>query len=143
ASFDGALCDQVLEHAYDPKMVAQEIVRVTKPGGQIYFGVPFLYPLHPSPKDYFRWSSEGVMRLLDGCDVIETGNAMGPTSGLLVTLAAWLALAFSFGIVPLRKGLNYFFMLMLFPFKHLDLLLARYPGAETTAATVYLVVKKR
>jgi SAM-dependent methyltransferase len=142
ASFDGAICDQVLEHVYDPEAVVREMVRVTKPDGLIFLGVPFLYPLHPSPKDYVRWSSEGIARMVAGCEVLESGDAMGPTSGMLVTLASWLALAFSFGISPLRKALNYVFMLLLFPFKYLDLLFSRYPGAETIAATVYLVAKK-
>ena len=141
--FDGAVCDQVLEHVYDPEAVVREIVRVMKPGGLIYLGVPFMYPLHPSPKDYIRWSQEGVQRLLPGCDIIERGNAMGPTSGLLVVVAAWLALVFSFGLTPLRKGLQYVFMLLLFPFKYLDVIFARFPGAETIAAAVYVVARKQ
>ncbi len=143
ATFDGAVCDQVLEHVYEPEAVAREIIRVTKSGGLIYVGVPFTYPLHPSPKDYIRWSQEGAQRLLPGCEIVESGNAMGPTSGLLVTLAAWLSLVFSFGLTPLRKVLQYVFMLLLFPFKYLDLIFSHFPGAETIAATVYVVARKR
>lgn len=142
-AFDAVICDQVLEHVEDPIAVAREIVRVAKSGALIYVGVPFTYPLHPSPKDYARWSPDGAARLLAGCDIMERGVAMGPTSGFLVTLAAWLALACSFGVAPLRKALNYFFMVLLFPFKYLDLLFARFPGAETIAASVYVVAKKR
>jgi SAM-dependent methyltransferase len=143
ASFDAIVCDQVLEHVEDPQAVIREMTRVLKTGGSVYIGVPFIYPLHPSPKDYARWSADGVASLLPGFEIAESGPAMGPTSGLLTVLADWLALAFSFGLQPLRKGLRYVFMLLLFPFKYLDLLFAHYPGAETIAATVYLVAKKR
>lgn len=143
AAFDGVVCDQVLEHVADPEAVLREITRVTKPGGLLYVGVPFIYPLHPSPKDFARWSVDGVRALLPAFAILESGAAMGPTSGLLTVLADWLALVLSFGIRPLRKALRYVCMLALFPFKYLDVIFARFPGAETIAATVYVVAKKR
>ncbi len=142
SAFDVAICDQVLEHVKDPHEVMRELLRVTKSGGWIYIGVPFVYPLHPSPKDYARWSTEGVSRLLPGCRIVEQGVAMGPTSGMLTVFASWLSLLFSFGISPLRKFLNYVFMIVLHPLKYLDYLLARLPGAETIAATIYVVARK-
>ncbi len=141
--FDAICSDQVLEHVPQPANVVAEILRVTKPGGTIYLGVPFIYPYHPSPKDYGRWSTEGVRSLLPECEILETGMAMGPTSGMLVVLSMWLAIAFSFGVRPLRVALKYLFMLLLFPFKFLDYLLVHVPGAEDVAASVYVVARKR
>ncbi|MCK9361095.1 class I SAM-dependent methyltransferase [Patescibacteria group bacterium] len=140
--FDAVVCDQMLEHVADPFGVSRELVRVLKPGGLVYAGVPFIFPLHPSPKDYARWSAEGLGTLFPGCAVLESGVSIGPTSALLTVMADWLALVFSFGIPPLRTGLRYFFMLVLFPFKYLDILIARIPGAEVIAAAVYVVAKK-
>ncbi|MCC6563698.1 class I SAM-dependent methyltransferase [Candidatus Uhrbacteria bacterium] len=140
--FDAVVCDQVLEHVADPYGVARELMRVLKPGGLAYVGVPFVFPLHPSPKDYARWSFDGLEALLPGCASFRSGVSIGPTSGLLTVLADWLALIFSFGIGPLRTGLRYLFMLVLFPFKFLDLLVARIPGAEVIAAAVYVVAEK-
>lgn len=142
-TFDAVCSDQLLEHVPRPSDVVAEILRVTKPGGMIYLGVPFIYPYHPSPKDYGRWSIEGARSLLPDCEVLETGMAMGPTSGMLVVLSMWLSIAFSFGIRPLRTALKYFFMLLLFPFKFLDYLLVHVPGAEDVAASVYVVARKR
>lgn len=140
--FDAVVCDQVLEHVSDPSGVARELTRVLKPGGSAYVGVPFVFPLHPSPKDYARWSVDGLESLLPGCVSSRSGVSIGPTSGLLTVFADWLALIFSFGVQPVRSGLRYLFMLMLFPFKFLDLLVARIPGAEVIAAAVYVVAKK-
>lgn len=141
-SFDVVCCDQVLEHVPQPHALIDELRRITKPGGQIYVGVPFVFPLHPSPKDYSRWSVEGLRSLLRGCEEVESGAHMGPTSGMLVVVAAWLATLFSFGVTPLRKTLNYVFMLTLSPLRFFDILLGRLPGARDVAASSYIVVRK-
>lgn len=140
--FDGVCCDQVLEHVEDPARVLTEIHRVTKKGGLIYLGVPFMFPLHPSPKDYARWSMDGVCTLLRGCEILERNVSMGPTSGMLTVLTAWLSIFFSFGLKPLQRPLQYFFMLLLNPLKLLDLVYARLPGAQIIPAGVYVIAKK-
>jgi SAM-dependent methyltransferase len=141
-SFDVVCSDQLLEHVADPARVISEMLRVLKLGGWMYVGVPFIFPLHPSPKDYFRWSIDGMEALLSGCKLVESGVAIGPTSGMLTVLSSWLAIACSFGLAPLRKTLHYVFMLALNPLKLLDLIFARLPGARTIAAGVYVVVRK-
>jgi alpha-maltose-1-phosphate synthase len=40
ASFNGAVCIEVLEHLYDPKFTVSEIFRVLKPGGLLVTSVP-------------------------------------------------------------------------------------------------------
>lgn len=143
-TFDVVCSDQVIEHVPQPAAVVSEILRVTKPGGTIYLGAPFIYPYHPSPNDYGRWSTDGLRALLSSaCEILESGMTMGPTSGLLIVFSSWLSIAFSFGIRPLRIALKYLFMLLLFPFKFLDYLLIHVPGAEDVAASVYVVARKR
>jgi SAM-dependent methyltransferase len=39
AVFDVALCDNVVDHAYDPARIASELARVLAPGGLLYFTV--------------------------------------------------------------------------------------------------------
>lgn len=67
---------------------------------------------------------------------------VGPTSGLLATLAAWLAVVCSFGIGFLRKAFHYLFMIALCPLKLLDYLFTRFPGADMIASSLYVVVRK-
>lgn len=141
-SFRAVICDQVLEHVASPAAVIREMDRVLKPGGVMYLGVPFVFPLHPSPKDYSRWSVEGIKSMLPAYEFVESGISIGPTSGLLTVLSDWCSLIFSFGLKPLRIGLRYGFMILFFPLKYLDLLFARYPGAETIAAAVYVIARK-
>jgi SAM-dependent methyltransferase len=141
-SVDAISCDQVLEHLEYPWKAAQELIRITKPGGLIYIGVPFIYPLHPSPKDYSRWSLDGLKMLFYGCVVEESGVMMGPTSGMAVVLAMWFATIFSFGFTPVQVVLKYCFMLLLSPLRLLDFLYVRFCGSETTAGAVYIIMRK-
>jgi len=141
-SFEAACCDQVLEHVINPRGTIAELVRVVKPGGKIYVGVPFIYPWHPSPSDYARYSREGLAEMFGGCEITSSGVAFGPTSALLLCLCSWLSIVFSFGSSSLRKILNYAFFIPCFPFKFLDLIMARLPGAEVSAAAIYVVAKK-
>jgi SAM-dependent methyltransferase len=141
-TFDAVCTEQVLEHVPKPWIVAKELMRVTKPGGHIYTAVPFVFPLHPSPKDYSRWTHDGLRSLFEGAQEIEAGMLNGPVSGILITLAYGLSVLLSFGISPLRKVLLYVFMPILSPFKLLDYLYAKLPGAEIVGASPYLIVRK-
>jgi SAM-dependent methyltransferase len=64
-SFDGVLCNQMLEHVDRPETVVQEIARVLKPGGVGLISVPFFYNLHLEPHDFFRFSPYGIKELLE------------------------------------------------------------------------------
>lgn len=43
-SFDAVICSEVLEHVPDPEAALAEIVRVTRPGGQVALSVPRWWP---------------------------------------------------------------------------------------------------
>lgn len=70
---DGVLCTQVLEHIKDPMKAAFEIRRVLKPGGTLLMSVPFFYPLHDEPHDYYRFSKYALASMLSrvGLKVVE------------------------------------------------------------------------
>lgn len=142
STFDVVCSEQVIEHVPDGKAMAQELIRITKPGGLIYLAAPFMYPLHPSPKDYTRWTVDGYLAVLEPAKLVEQGVLAGPTSGFLSITANWLAIIFSFGIKPLRKVFHYGFMIILSPIKLLDYLYATLPGGEEIAKAMYVVVQK-
>ena len=55
-SFDTIFCSSVLEHIWDHRIMWREMTRSLKPGGTMILGVPFIYALHETPHDYFRWT---------------------------------------------------------------------------------------
>jgi SAM-dependent methyltransferase len=65
--FDTVLSLNTLEHMYDPVFGLRECYRVLKPGGDLLLSVPFLYPVHGHPDDFFRptpsWFKETLGRI--------------------------------------------------------------------------------
>ncbi|MCT8268907.1 class I SAM-dependent methyltransferase [Afifella sp. JA880] len=62
-TFDMVLTLAVLEHVDDPFTCAKEIVRVLKPGGLLFSGIPFMQPEHGYPDHYFNMTRSGHRRL--------------------------------------------------------------------------------
>jgi SAM-dependent methyltransferase len=65
ASYDAVLCNQVLEHVFNPDDFLQEIHRVLTPQGKLLLTVPFCWDEHEQPYDYARYSSFGLQYLLE------------------------------------------------------------------------------
>jgi len=65
ASFDLVLCTQVLEHCDAPWRAVAEIHRILKPGGHCIVSVPHVWFFHPHPKDHWRFTQEGIVRLCE------------------------------------------------------------------------------
>lgn len=56
-SFDAVICSELLEHVSSPSLVLKEVFRVLKKGGVLFATVPFVFPFHPDPVDYFRYTN--------------------------------------------------------------------------------------
>lgn len=140
-TFDAVTCEQVLEHVASPHRAVAELRRVTRPGGFIHVAVPFVFPWHPSPFDYTRWTLDGLQDLFPDCAVVEKGVMAGPFSAFLAFMSVFLATILSLGIRPLQVVLQYVFLVLLAPVKLFDLLYARIPGASDCAADVYIIVR--
>lgn len=71
-SFDLVLCNQVLEHVFNPDTFLKELNRVLVPGGRIILTVPFVWDEHEQPNDFGRYTSFGLSHLMreNGFDVI-------------------------------------------------------------------------
>lgn len=70
-TFDTVIATELLEHCYDPKQVLKEIYRVLRKGGTAIISTPFLYPYHPDPKDYFRYTHDGLRKLCEDFSSVE------------------------------------------------------------------------
>jgi SAM-dependent methyltransferase len=84
-TFDTVLCTSVLEHVHDAEAAVSEIVRILKPGGRVLVTVPFLYPTHEAPYDFWRTTHWGLRSVLTrhGLEVDSLAAQGGPL--LLVT----------------------------------------------------------
>lgn len=89
ASFDAVFSLAVLEHVDQPFDCAAEIIRVLKPGGRLYVGVPFLQREHGYPHHYFGMTRMGLQRLFK--DKIDIESHCVPLSGHPIW-ALWMTL---------------------------------------------------
>ena len=138
-SVDAVFNESLLEHVANPLAAVLEIARVIKPGGIIYTSAPFMTPYHASPDDFGRWTKSGLKTLFSNFEPVEEGVASGPWSALLVFLAYFLGVVFSFGSRKLAPFLAFVFMIVLGPLKILDYIFARLPGADAGSFQLYFI----
>jgi SAM-dependent methyltransferase len=91
ASFDAALCTQVLEHVENPRAVLGELHRVLRSGGGLWLTVPLVWPLHEEPFDFYRYTQHGLVALLARTGFVEI--EVGPRNGYFTTLAQLMGIA--------------------------------------------------
>lgn len=142
-TIDGAVSESLFEHVPDAHLVARETVRVVKPGGYIYVSAPFMHPYHASPDDFNRWTISGLKHMFSDLEIIETGVRSGPWSTLLMFLAYWLGVIFSFGSQKTAPFLAHIFMLILGPLKYLDYIFIYMPGSDAVATHLYILGRKK
>jgi SAM-dependent methyltransferase len=72
-TFSTALCNQVLEHVFEPDQFLREIHRVVRPQGTLLLTVPFAWDEHEQPADFARYSSFGLRAIIqrNGFEIIE------------------------------------------------------------------------
>jgi SAM-dependent methyltransferase len=82
AGFDAVLSTQVLEHVGDPARYLSECHRVLRPGGRLVLSTHGTMPYHPDPVDYWRWTCEGLRRIVEetGLRVVRFEGIMGMTA---------------------------------------------------------------
>jgi SAM-dependent methyltransferase len=135
-------CDAVLEHVRDPNRVMSEIQRVTAPGGMVHLVTPFCHPFHEYPKDYRRFTLDGLKELAGPhWEVVAEGWRTGPTATLLVFTLEYAKLLFPWRTwrVLAHGVLGW----SLFPLRYLDLLFFNRPREGRLGNHCYVWLRKR
>jgi SAM-dependent methyltransferase len=85
APFDCVLSSQVLEHVVSPELYLAEAHRVLTPRGALVLSTHGIWPYHPDPVDYWRWTAEGLRTLIEraGFDVVQVHSILGPAATVL------------------------------------------------------------
>ena len=135
---------EAIEHVADPFRAVAEMARVLKPGALAYVQVPFVIGYHPGPTDFWRFTVEGIRRLVEqaGLEVVRVAPSVGPATGLYriaVELLPSAAAAISPRAYLPVKGAS---ALALSPLKWLDGLLASSPQIDRIAGGYFVVARK-
>lgn len=64
-SKDYVLMFNLLEHIFNYNYLLREVIRVLAPNGRLIGFVPFLVNIHPDPHDYFRYTNECLVKILE------------------------------------------------------------------------------
>jgi SAM-dependent methyltransferase len=92
ASFDSAVCSQVLEHVFTPEAFLAEANRVLKPGAPFLLTLPFVWDEHEKPYDFARYSSFGIAALLErsGFEVVRQEKTLADLRVIFQLVNAYL-----------------------------------------------------
>lgn len=76
--FDVVLCTNVMEHVANGKEAFKELSRVLKSDGVLILSIPFLYPMHEAPYDFYRYTKYGIQHMLEENNIsIQNIHALG------------------------------------------------------------------
>jgi SAM-dependent methyltransferase len=92
-SADAVLSFQVLEHVWDIDWYLGEARRLLHPDGYLLISTHGMWPYHPYPGDFRRWTKPGLILELEsrGFKVLETRAILGPLAYTTVMrLTGWL-----------------------------------------------------
>jgi SAM-dependent methyltransferase len=139
--FQRVECDAVLEHVENPERAVREIERVLAPGGYAHLVVPFCHPFHEYPRDFRRYTPDGLRQLAGGLEVLKEGWRTGPTATLLVFVLEYvkLWLPWRWARAMAHGGLAW----LLFPLRYLDVVLRGNPRAGRIGNHCYLWLRKK
>jgi SAM-dependent methyltransferase len=139
--FQRVECDAVLEHVEHPQRVMAEIERVLAPGGFAHIVAPFCHPLHEYPRDFRRFTPDGLRQLAGGLDVVAEGWRTGPTATVLLFFLEYVKVWLPWR--PARIVAHGILGWLIFPLRYLDLILLRSARAGQLGNHGYIWLRKR
>lgn len=140
-SFDIVYVESVLEHVCDPQRCVGEITRVLASGGRVFAMTPFLQPVHMGAHDFTRFTYLGHRRLFRMYDELGSGMCGGPGYSAIHILRNVVS-GLTDSHTP-KSVLKLAMLLLTYPMRYLDPLLARTTSAYNTASAFYFCGIKR
>jgi SAM-dependent methyltransferase len=91
-SYQTCIATEVLEHCPEPKIFLNEVHRALKKDGVLFFTVPFLWNLHETPHDEYRYTPFSLERILKECKFnnIEIWATGGWHASMAQMLGLWI-----------------------------------------------------
>jgi hypothetical protein len=122
-----------------------EIHRVLKRGGHAFIQIPFVIGYHPCPRDYWRFTHEGLATLIktQGFDIIQEEISVGPAVGFYRILVEFWAVLFSVPHHKLYLPAKLLFSLLCYPVKLLDPIMLRSKEAKRISGGYFIVCRKQ
>jgi len=109
-------------------------------GGFAHIVTPFCHPFHEYPRDYRRFTLDGLKQMTGGLEVVAEGWRTGPTATLLVFVLEYAKL-----LLPWRAWrviAHGVVGWLIFPLRYLDLLFFRSPNVRRIGNHCYLWLRK-
>lgn len=139
--FERVELDAVLEHTPEPRAIVDDIRRCLTVDGWLHVVVPFCHPFHEYPRDYFRFTPDGLSLLMAPLEVVSSGWRTGPTSTLLVFILEYAKLWFASRF--LKRTVHFVLGWLLFPLRYLDIWLLKNPDAGRVGNHCFVWARNR
>jgi len=130
-TFDLVFVIAVLEHVKNPFTVAKEIHRILKTGGRVFADAPFLLPFHSVPRDYFRFTLDGLRELFKDFTEIDSGVSVGSASAF-----SWIFKEFAASLTDnlwISGLIRFVLRWIISPIKYLDYSLIKKKSSSNVA----------
>jgi len=101
---------------------------------------PFCHPFHEYPRDFRRFTPDGLRQLAGGLEIVAEGWRTGPTATVLVFVLEYVKLWLPWR--PLRVAAHGVLGWVLFPLRYLDAPLFRFARAGQIGNHCYLWLRK-
>lgn len=139
-SFDGVICQVVLEHVINPQRCVEEIYRVLRDDGLVYAETAFMQQVHEGRYDFTRFTHLGHRYLFRRFEEICSGSVCGAGMAL-----AWSYQYFLLSFVRsqfLKNLIKCFAHFTAFYLKYFDCFLIDKPGTFDAASEYFFLGRK-
>ena len=139
-SFDSCICTSVLEHLEDPINALNECNRVLKKRGLAVYSVPFIWPPHETPRDYYRFTKYGLIYLFEktNFEILEISSISG-FWGTFGQMLVYYILRFNKGLIRRMKIVH----LLSFFLQSIFYVLDKIDKVESYTSHILIVVRKK